>query len=41
MILPEAVTTSEDQKMLQWNLKLTAAVAVLAGLAVLVGNFTW
>jgi hypothetical protein len=41
MILPEAAITSEDQNMLQWNLKLTAAIAILAGFAALVGNFTW
>jgi hypothetical protein len=40
MILPEAATISEDH-MLQWNMKLVAAIAVLAGFAALVGNFTW
>jgi hypothetical protein len=41
MILPEEAITSEDHNMLQWNLKLVAALAVLAGFAALVGNFTW
>jgi hypothetical protein len=41
MILPEAAPTSEDQKMLQWNMKLVAAVAVLTSLAALLGNYTW
>jgi len=41
MILPEAATTSEDLNMLQWNLKLIAAIAVLASFAALLGNYTW
>jgi len=41
MILSEEAPTSEDQTMLQWNVKLVAALAVLAGFAALLGNFTW
>jgi hypothetical protein len=41
MILPEAAFTLEDHNMLQWNMKLVAAIAVLASFAALVGNFTW
>ena len=41
MILPEAATTSEDHQMLQWNVKLIAAIAVLASFAALLGNYTW